>query len=312
MATKVSAMPNIDYCPSSVIFAGYFHFKTLISRQLPFFQLTKLRWMLPLFAFLLVSSCSKFRKIEKSDDWKLKYQAGLNYYEKKDYYRTAILFEQILPIVRGLPEGEKVEFYLAYCQFYEKTYLLASNQFKTFFENYGRSQLAEEAYYMYAYSLFVASPAENLDQKSSSEAMGAMQTYVNQYPYGKFAEKANEVIAATQQKLEKKGFDNARQYLKLKYYQAAVIAFENFKKGFPDSKYLEEITYLKVVAQYKLAQQSILSKQRERYASTVEFYKELVDNYPKSNFIKQVESYYSDSLEKLSKLKGNTSTNLKS
>jgi outer membrane protein assembly factor BamD len=112
--------------------------------------------------------------------------------------------------------------------------------------------------------------------------------------------------------LEKKGFDNARQYLKLKYYQAAVIAFENFKKGFPDSKYLEEITYLKVVAQYKLAQQSIASKQRERYASTVEFYRELVDNYPKSNFIKDVESYYSDSLDKLSKLKGNTITNIKS
>ena len=163
--------------------------------------------------------------------------------------------------------------------------------------------MAEEAYYMYAYSLFVASPAENLDQKSSIEAMGAMQTYVNQYPFGKFAEKANEVIASAQQKLEKKGYENARQYLKLKYYQAAVIAFENFKKGFPDSKYLEEVTYLKIVAQYKLAQQSIFTKQRERYASALEFYKELVDNYPKSNFIREVESYYSDSLNQLNKLK---------
>lgn len=265
------------------------------------FRTSQLVWALVI--LIVLASCSKFRKIEKSDDWKLKYQAGLGYFEKKDYYRTAILFEQILPIVRGLPEGEKVEFYLAYCQFYEKTYLLASNQFKTFFENYGRSQLAEEAYYMYAYSLFVASPAENLDQKSSIEAMGAMQTYVNQYPFGKFAEKANEVIASAQQKLEKKGYENARQYLKLKYYQAAVIAFENFKKGFPDSKYLEEVTYLKIVAQYKLAQQSIFTKQRERYASTLEFYKELVDNYPKSNFIREVESYYSDSLNQLNKLK---------
>jgi outer membrane protein assembly factor BamD len=265
------------------------------------FRTSHLVWVLVI--LIVLASCSKFRKIEKSDDWKLKYQAGLGYFEKKDYYRTAILFEQILPIVRGLPEGEKVEFYLAYCQFYEKTYLLASNQFKTFFENYGRSQLAEEAYYMYAYSLFVASPAENLDQKSSIEAMGAMQTYVNQYPFGKFAEKANEVIASAQQKLEKKGYENARQYLKLKYYQAAVIAFENFKKGFPDSKYLEEVTYLKIVAQYKLAQQSIFTKQRERYASTLEFYKELVDNYPKSNFIREVESYYSDSLNQLNKLK---------
>jgi outer membrane protein assembly factor BamD len=252
---------------------------------------------------LLSSSCSKFRKIEKSDDWKLKYSAGLSYYEKKDYYRTAILFEQILPIVRGLPEGEKVEFYLAYCQYYERTYLLASNQFKTFFENYGRSQLAEEAYYMYAYSLYAASPAENLDQKSSIEAMQAMQTYVNQFPESKFADKANGVIAACQKKLEKKGLEGAKQYLKLKYYQAAVVSFDNFRKSFPDSQYMEEITYLKILAQYKLAQQSIWSKQKERYTAAVDYYKEFVDNYPKSEYLKAAERFYSESLSQLNQLK---------
>src|SRR5688572_28309180 len=85
---------------------------------------------------LLTTSCSRFRRIQKSDDWRVRYEAGLDYYEKKDYYRSALLFEDILPIVRGLPEGEKVEFNLAYCQYYEKTYLLAANQFKTFYETY--------------------------------------------------------------------------------------------------------------------------------------------------------------------------------
>ncbi|NJN41507.1 MAG: hypothetical protein HC811_03960 [Flammeovirgaceae bacterium] len=79
---------------------------------------------------LFISSCSNFKKIEKNEDWRVKYEAALNYYNKKDYYRAAILFEQIRPIVRGLPEGEKVEFYLAYCQYNERTYLLASNQFR--------------------------------------------------------------------------------------------------------------------------------------------------------------------------------------
>jgi outer membrane protein assembly factor BamD len=285
-----------------LIFAGYFNSKTLILTILSHLQSKSYVYALA-FLMLLGTSCSKFRKIEKSDDWKLKYSAGLKYYEKKDYYRTAILFEQILPIVRGLPEGEKVEFYLAYCQYYERTYLLASNQFKTFFENYGRSSLAEEAYYMYAYSLYAASPAENLDQKSSIEAMGAMQTYVNQFPDSKFADRANEVIAASQKKLEKKGFEGAKQYLKLKYYQAAVVAFDNFRKSFPDSQYIEEVSYLKILAQYKLAMQSISSKQKDRFSAIVDYYKDLVDNYPKSNFLKDAERYYSDSLEQLNKLK---------
>ena len=63
-----------------------------------------------------LTGCSKFRAVQKSTDWRVKYEAGFDYYEKKDYYRAAVLFEEIQPIVRGLPEGEKVEFFLAYCQ----------------------------------------------------------------------------------------------------------------------------------------------------------------------------------------------------
>lgn len=251
------------------------------------------------------TSCSKFRKIQKSEDWRIKYDAGLDYYSKKDYYHTAILFEEILPVVRGLPEGEKVEFYLAYCQYYEKTYLLASNQFKAFFETYARSPLAEEAFFMFAYSLYVASPDSNLDQKSSVEAMDAMQNFLNQFPNSKFRDKAVEVITTSQEKLERKGFDNASQYLKIKSYKAAIIAFNNFRDMFPDSHYLEEIAYLKVVAEYKLAVQSFRKLQLERYTTVVNSYQELVDNYPNSTFLKDAEKMYSDSMNQINKLKSN-------
>lgn len=248
-------------------------------------------------------SCGNFRKIQKSEDWRIKYDAGLGYYNKKDYYHTAILFEEILPVVRGLPEGEKVEFYLAYCQYYEKTYLLASSQFKTYFETYARSSLAQEAYFMYAYSLYVSSPDWNLDQKSSVEAMAAMQNFLNRFPDSKFRERAVEVIAASQLKLEKKGYENAKQYLKIKMYKAAVIAFDNFKKRFPDSKYLEELAYLKVVAEYKFAEQSFQHLQLDRYASVVTFYQELVDNFPGSSYLKDAQKMYSVSLNQINKIK---------
>ncbi len=247
--------------------------------------------------------CSPFRRLEKSEDWRLKYEAGQDYFKKKDYYHTAILFEQILPIVRGLPEGEKVEFYLAYCQYYQKTYLLASNQFKVFYETYGRSQLSEEAYFMYAYSLYIASPDEQLDQKSSIEAMGAMQNFLNQFPGSQFIDKANEVVNSSQQKLEKKEFENANLYFKLRYYQAAVISFNNFRKTFPDSKYLEEMGYLKISAQFKWAEKSIVAKQLERYSNAVDFYREFLDSFPNSTYLKQAEFFYTASLNQINFLK---------
>lgn len=254
---------------------------------------------------LFTAGCSNFRKIEKSEDWRIKYEAGLNYYAKKDYYHSAILFESILPIVRGLPEGEKVEFYLAYCQYNEKTYLLASDQFKTFYETYGRSQYAEEANFMYAYSLYSSSPDHNKDQSSSIEAMNAMQVFLNKYPGSQFMNKAIEVIDVSQDKLEKKGFENAKQYLKLKMYRGAIVAFDNFKKNFPDSKYLEEAAYLKVVAEFEFAEVSIPSRQFERYSTTLDYYKELVDNFPTSPFLKEAQRFYSESLSQVNKLKKN-------
>ena len=42
---------------------------------------------------LIAAGCTKFRRIEKSGDWRIKYEAGLNYFAKKDYYRASILFE---------------------------------------------------------------------------------------------------------------------------------------------------------------------------------------------------------------------------
>lgn len=264
-------------------------------------RLMRVFWVV--FAVLLLSSCSKFRKIEKNPDWRVKFEASQNYYAKKDYYRASVLLEQIMPIIRGLPEAEKAQFTLAYCQYYQKLYLLASEQFKTFYGTYGRSTLAEEARYMYAYSLYKSSPGPNLDQTESIEAMTSMQEFLNRYPRSKYRDQALEVINTIQLRLEDKGFTNAKQYLKLRYYKAAIVALENFIRNFPDSRYVEEAHFLIMVSEYKLAEQSIQARQRERYQEVVNDYLQFVDRYPESPFLKEAERYYTDSLEKLGKLK---------
>lgn len=252
---------------------------------------------------LLGVSCSKFRRIEKNPDWRVKYEAGLMYYNKKDYYRASVLFDQIIPIIRGLPEAEKVQFYMAYCQYHEKLYLLAAEQFKSFYETYGRGALAEEARFMFAYSLYRSSPGPNLDQTESIQAMTSMQEFLNRFPNSKFKDQATDVIFTTQVKLEKKGFDNARQYVKMRLYKAAIVALNSFKNNFPDSKYLEEANYLILFSQFELAEQSVITKQPERYKEVVDNYLDFIDRYPDSKFLKEAERFYIESNTKLSTLK---------
>ncbi|NQZ75745.1 MAG: outer membrane protein assembly factor BamD, partial [Ekhidna sp.] len=102
-----------------------------------------------------IVGCSKFRKIQKSGDWKTKYDAALEYYEEEDYHRTTLLLEDILPIIRGTEEAELGNFYLSYSYFHQKQYILSAHHFNEFVKIYGRSEYALEATYMHAYSLYL-------------------------------------------------------------------------------------------------------------------------------------------------------------
>ena len=254
-----------------------------------------------LIIILLLSSiaCTKFRKIQKSGDWKVKYEAALEYYEEKDYYRSNVLLEEILPIIRGTKEAETANFIYAYTYYYQGQYILSAHYFKLFTEVYGRSEFVEEARYMNAYSLYKQSPEASLDQTSTYEAIAALQSFLNRYPNSQYADESEKLIAELQVKLERKAYDNAKLYHQLRRYKAAIVAFDNFQYDYPDSKFNEEIAFLAIETAYDLAEVSIRSKQEERYRNTVDRYQKFVDKYPNSKFIKDAEEYYANSIEQL-------------
>ncbi len=244
-------------------------------------------------------SCSKFRKIQKSTDWKVKYAAALDYYEAKDYFRSNALLEDIIPIIRGTEEAEKANFIYAYTYFYQDQFILSAHYFKLFTDIYGRSEYVEEAAYMNAYSLYKQSPQSSLDQTSTYEALAALQNFLNKYPNSKYAKDGDALIDELQRKLESKAYENAKLYHNLQRYKAALIAIKNFQYDYPDSKYREELTFLGVETAYQLAEVSIATVQEERYQKVLELYETFIDRYPNSKFVKQAEDYYADSIEQL-------------
>lgn len=257
------------------------------------------------FTLIVVSSCSNFRKIQKSDDWRVKYDAALTYYEKKDYFKAATLFEEILPIIKGSEEAENAQFLFAYAHFHQKQYLLGSHYFKTFYTTYSRSPKAEEAMYMHAYATYLESPFYNLDQSNTYEAAQAMQAFLNKYPNSQYKDQAHDVIDKMQLKLEEKAFENAKLYHKLGRHKSAVIAFENFKKDYPDSNMKEYASFLQIETEYMYAKESIRTKQKERYQLVLEYYQEFLDEYPNSIYLKQAQDVYDNAVTQLTKLASN-------
>ena len=128
-----------------------------------------------LVAVLGLSSCGKFEKFRKSADLPTKYKAAVNYYKKKDFAKAGILFDEIMPLMKGDSTQELATFYQAYCDFNLGSYTLASSHFKKFAEVFSRSEFAEEAIYMSAFSLYKDSPNFNLDQKGTLAAINEIQ-----------------------------------------------------------------------------------------------------------------------------------------
>ena len=255
-----------------------------------------------------LASCSDFRKIQKSDDLNEKYESALQYYEKQDYYRSSVLLEQVLPILKGSAKAEKANFIYAYTFYYQEQYLIASHYFKSFADTYSRSEFAPEARFMYGYSLFMDSPRHNLEQTSTKEAIVALQGFINLYPQSKFVLQAESALDALQTKLERKAYETALLYYDLKkfmtgeYLKAALVAFDNFQNNYPDSEYMEEVRFLEIEATYKLAEVSITSKKRERYTTAIDFYESFIEDYPNGEYLRKAEKLYEDSLNQLRKL----------
>lgn len=264
-----------------------------------------LRLCISAFIILLNISCSEFRQIQKSVDWQVKYNGAMKYYEAGDYYRAITLFEEVLPLTRGKIEGEKAQFYYAYAHYKDKQYVLSAHYFKTFYTTYSRSDLASEAEFMYAYSLYMDSPVFSLDQTSTLEAVNAFQILVNRNTDSSFSTQAAAIINELQVKLETKAFYNAKEYHKIGMFKSAIVAIDVFAKKYPDSDFNQELRYLKIESSYKLAQKSIPSKQRNRYLEVVALYEEFIEDYPESKYMSLALRIYDSSighLEKFEKL----------
>ena len=260
--------------------------------------------LLILFVFVALAACSQFTHLTKSQDADEKYTGAMRYFHKKDYYHSGMLFQDLLPLLKGSLRADTAQLYYAYCQFYEKQYTLAAFYFKTYYETFPRNGFAEEAAYMEGLSYFEDSPRYDLDQETTRDAMRVIQAFLTQYPESERKEDCNFMVEKLRAKLEKKNYDNAYIYYHKGDYQAAIIAFENFRKEFPESGLIELTQTLRVEAAYNLARQSIPSKQEQRYGQVIATYEALLERYPNSKRLKDVEGFYAAAQAWLDEKKG--------
>jgi outer membrane protein assembly factor BamD len=166
-----------------------------------------------------------------------------------------------------------------------RSYITAAYEFESFTKAFPQSDKLEEAYYLIAYAYAEISPIYSLDQKDTEEALNKLQEYINRYPDSERMVEVNSVVEKLLRKLERKSFENAKQFYTIRDYKAAIKAIDNFIGDFPGTPFREEAMFFQFRAASILAINSVFSKKEERLDSAASYFDDFVRAYPESEFL---------------------------
>lgn len=240
---------------------------------------------------LILTSCSKYSKVQKSKDFAYKLQMADKYYAEKKYRIAQELYEELYPVYKGTDKFEEIYYKDAFCFYYLKNYRDAENFFKGFLEVFPNSSKSEEVDYMHALCFYKQSPKIELDQTNTAKAIGVMQTFISQHPNSTRIKEATEIIDLCRAKLELKEARAADLYYKVGQYRAAALAFTTVLNDYPESLKGDEYKLKTIKSYYEFSKLSIVEKQIERYEKVIAEYQDFVDRYPESKLLKEAEEY---------------------
>ena len=255
--------------------------------------------------FLIYQSCGEYQKVVKSDNYNYKYTKAVEYYKANQFNRAMPLFNELSTVLIGSSKMEEVAYYYAYCNYSIGDRLMAAYLFKNYTINYPTGKHIEECAYMSAYCYYLEAPDYSLDATNTYKAIKELQKFINAYPTSSKLKKCNSLIDELRGKLAKKDFENAKQYFITENYKAAIIALDNLLIDFPSLNNREEVYFLIIKSSYLLAVNSINSKIEDRLNSTIDAYIQFRDNYPESDYLKELEATYNNTLKKLNQFKKN-------
>ncbi len=251
---------------------------------------------------LIVAACSPQQKMLKTADPKTKFELAKTYYTQGKYYRALPLFDELFNIMKGTADIEQLLYYYAYCYYHTGEYLVAAYHFKSYATQYPNAPHAEECLFMHAMCYYTVSPGIKLDQTYTQSAMDAIRLFVNNYPQSRYLPQANEMLDRLHAKLEQKAFYNAYLYFHMEKYKAAITAFENFLRDFPDAQRGEEVQFLMLKSNYLYALNSAPRRQLERFERTLQLCSAFQKKFGQSPFLNEAKLLCENSQKFVNKL----------
>ena len=234
---------------------------------------------------LTFSSCSNYQKLLKSDNFDLKFETALSYFNESKYSRALVLFEDILSEFKGSNRSEDIYYYYTYSLFYLGDYTSAAYHFNNFSKTFFSSTKVEEMSFMSAKCYYLDTPPSHYDQSNTFEAIKQLELFTSNYPDSENITEAENLISKLNLILEEKEFNIAYSYFKTSKFNSAIYAFNNFIESYPNSSFLEEVFYCQTKSYFELAKNSIEEKKDLRTKEFIFAFQDFSLTYPNSKYL---------------------------
>jgi outer membrane protein assembly factor BamD len=231
-------------------------------------------------------SCSEYQKALKTEDIGVKFEVATKLYDAGKYNDAIRLIEQIAPAYRGKPQAEKLFYMFSMSYYNTKQFYLAAYQFESFTSGYPKSEKIEEAAYLGAKCFSKLSPVYSLDQVDTFKAIDKLQAFIDSYPNSSYVAEANKTLRELNDKIERKVYENAKQYNTIMEYKAAMVALDNFVSDYPGTPYKEDALFYKYDSAYQIGINSVPSKMEERLNIAKTAYTSLIKFKPDTKYKK--------------------------
>ena len=248
-------------------------------------------------------SCSGLSKVAKSGDPELMYNTALKLYNAEKWTRASDMFDACAGYYIGSEREDSIAFFSARSKYKNRDYHEASTDFDEFRRKFGRSIFIEDAEGMYAMCEYYLSPEPSRDQTQTAKAIVTLNTFIERYPESERVEPFRQIIEELTSRLHEKNFLNAYAYFKVQRYKSAVVAFKNALKNYDNTTYREQIMYYIVVSNYRLAHNSVIEKQADRYLAMLDSYYSFIEEYADSKYKKELDRYFKEAKDYIDKNK---------
>lgn len=227
---------------------------------------------------IVVSGCGSSEPTEQLSAEK-RFAVGMRLFNEGEYLDAIEDFRIITLQFQGSTVADAAQYYLAECRYRREEYILAAYEYDQLVRTMPSSPYVSKARFKRAMCYYKLSPPYYLDQTYTRRAIDEFQSYIEYNPTDSLVHDAEGKIMEMNTKLAQKDYHDGIIYMKMEYYRAAAIYFEDVIEKYHDTPYAE-------VAQLKKAEALYERKRASEAMSELEtFYKK----YPNSEHKKEAD-----------------------